>query len=147
MILTKTAAGQQALKDRSIGLSMRQRAALILVDGKRPVDEIVRTTEASAEDIAQLFSLQLVQDAAPAPAPAANSAPAPLSTANAQERYAAAYPIAAKLTGSLGLRGFRLNLAVEGAGNYEDLLALAPKIREAVGDDKFKPLDRALRGG
>jgi hypothetical protein len=42
------------------------------------------------------------------------------------------------------LRGFRLNLAVEGATNYEQLVAVAPKIRDAVGPDKFKPLDDAL---
>lgn len=60
------------------------------------------------------------------------------------ERYQAAYPIATELTAGLGLRGFRLNLAVEGAGSFEDLAALAPKIREAVGDAKFERLDKAL---
>ena len=60
------------------------------------------------------------------------------------ERYKAAYPIATELTAGLGLRGFRLNLAVEGAGSFEDLAALAPKIREAVGDAKFERLDKAL---
>jgi hypothetical protein len=44
------------------------------------------------------------------------------------------------------LRGFRLNLSVESAGSYQDLLALAPKIREAVGDAKFAELDKALKG-
>ena len=44
----------------------------------------------------------------------------------------------------LGLRGVRLNLAVEGATSYEDLLALSPKIRDAVGVDKFAPLAKAL---
>ena len=40
-------------------------------------------------------------------------------------------PIATQLTAALGLRGFRLNLAVEGATSYEQLAAqLAPKIRE-----------------
>jgi len=61
-----------------------------------------------------------------------------------KERYQAAYPIATELTAGLGLRGFRLNLAVEGAGSFEDLAALAPKIREAVGDAKFERLDKAL---
>ena len=60
------------------------------------------------------------------------------------ERYKAAYPIATELTAGLGLRGFRLNLAVEGVGSFEDLAALAPKIREAVGDAKFERLDKAL---
>ena len=44
----------------------------------------------------------------------------------------------------MGLRGFRLNLAVEGAGSFEDLATLAPKIRELVGDEKFARLDKAL---
>ena len=44
----------------------------------------------------------------------------------------------------MGLRGFRLNLAVEGTSSFEELAALAPKIREAVGDAKFARLDKAL---
>jgi hypothetical protein len=63
---------------------------------------------------------------------------------SAQQRYKDAYPIATQLTGSLGLRGFRLNLSVEGTSTYEELLSLAPKIRAAVGDDKAVALDRAL---
>lgn len=66
-------------------------------------------------------------------------------TLTEQERYQRAYPVATKLTSSLGLRGFRLNLAVESAGSYKDLVALAPKIREAVGDEKFAVLANALR--
>lgn len=147
MILAKTAAGQQALKDRSLPLSLRQRAALILVDGHRSVDNILQSTDAAAEDIAHLQSLQLVHVAGSQQTPAANeavAAPQPPTRRAAQERYAAAYPIAARLTSELGLRGFRLNLAVEAAKGYEDLAALAPKILEAVGVEKFKPLHRVL---
>ena len=61
------------------------------------------------------------------------------------ERYKDAYPIATQLTGSLGLMGFRLNLQVEGTTSYEDLVALAPKIRAAVGAEKAAALDRALK--
>lgn len=71
-------------------------------------------------------------------------APVEGSGRSPKERYQAAYPIATELTAGLGLRGFRLNLAVEGAGSFEDLAALAPKIREAVGDAKFERLDKAL---
>jgi len=42
------------------------------------------------------------------------------------------------------LRGCRLNLAVEGAGSFEQLAALVPRIREAVGAEKFVPLALAL---
>ncbi|MEO7241827.1 MAG: hypothetical protein ABIW85_02865 [Variovorax sp.] len=61
-----------------------------------------------------------------------------------QERYQDAYPIATQLTASLGLRGFRLNLMVEGATTYGQLVQLAPKIRDAVGARRALPLDRAL---
>ncbi len=65
-------------------------------------------------------------------------------TAHAQARYSKAYPIAIRLTATLGLRGFRLNLAVEGAGDLDKLKELAPKIKEAVGAEKFLELENAL---
>jgi hypothetical protein len=77
------------------------------------------------------------------PGPVA-AAQAPASGRSAQQRYQDAYPIATRLSGGLGLRGFRLNLSVEGTSSYEELLALAPKIRAAVGPEKAAELDRAL---
>ena len=77
------------------------------------------------------------EPAAPARSPATDPR-------TAQQRYQDAYPIATKLTSGLGLRGFRLNLSVEGVLNYEQLAALLPKIRAAVGEEKAAPLVRAL---
>src|SRR4051812_13232373 len=100
MILSKTPAGQQALKERSLALTMRQRAALILVDGKRSVAEIMQATEAAAEDILHLQSLDLVQvggvarDMAPTEPAPLGALPETPSLRTTQERYAAAYPIA-----------------------------------------------------
>ena len=65
-------------------------------------------------------------------------------TLSAQAHYLRAYPIATKLTAGLGLRGFRLNLAVEAAGDLDKLKELAPKIRDAVGAEKFLELENAL---
>lgn len=48
------------------------------------------------------------------------------------------------MTAGLGLRGFRFNLAVEAAGNLAQLQELAPKIKEAVGPEKFRELQSAL---
>jgi len=70
--------------------------------------------------------------------------PAPIAGRSRQQRYKDAYPIATQLTGALGLMGFRLNLQVEGTTSYEDLVALAPKIRAAVGAEKAAALDKAL---
>ncbi|MEO5736067.1 MAG: hypothetical protein ABIQ82_01255 [Variovorax sp.] len=89
----------------------------------------------------------LVAVPAPIAAPAAAPIAAPADGARSpQQRYKDAYPIATRLSGSLGLRGFRLNLSVEGTSNYEELLALAPKIRAAVGPEKAAEFDRALIG-
>ena len=154
MLIAKTAAGQQVLKDRSVALTPRQRSALILCDGKRTLAELLAATAAAGvtrDDVDKLMELGLVADAAPAETAAELAAVQAEAAAveqhkhrTPQERYAEAYPIASKLTSGLGLRGFRLNLAVEGATTYEQLLEVAPRIREAVGPDKYRPLDNAL---
>ena len=168
MVLVKTPAGQEALKDRHGSLSSRQRSAFILFDGKRTTGEILAATAAmgiTQDDVQAMIAQGLLAPvggqmpaaaANPVAGPAAALAEAPAtdlgtvaspvegSGRSPMERYKAAYPIATELTAGLGLRGFRLNLAVEGAGSFEDLAALAPKIREAVGDAKFERLDKAL---
>lgn len=165
MIIVKTEAGQQVMKDRSIALSPRQRSAFILCDGKRTMDDVLAATATmgvTQEDLLHMIGLGLLAErpgAAPAqagPAPAAAPVPASAAVAagastavtgrSAQQRYQDAYPIATQLTASLGLRGFRLNLAVEAAGSFEQLAELAPRIKEAVGADKYAPLERALHG-
>lgn len=145
MIVVKTDAGQQVLKDRSVALTPRQRSAFILFDGKRTAAEVLAASAGmgvTADDVQKLFELGLIEALPGDPGPVA---PAP-SGRTAQQRYQDAYPVAAQLTAGLGLRGFRLNLAVEAAGNYEQLAELAPKIREAVGPEKYAPLDKALNG-
>ncbi len=139
MILVKTQAGHQALKERHGALTPRQRSAFILFDGKRPLAQVLAATQAmgiTMDDVQAMIDHGLLEDAAPAPGGDSGRRPS--------ERYQAAYPIATELTASLGLRGFRLNLAVEAAAGYEQLAALAPKIRDAVGDAKFVRLEQAL---
>jgi len=154
MILLKTEAGHQALKDRSVPLSPRQRSAFILFDGKRSVDDVLAAGMGiSREDVDQMISLGVLepvggkaaQAVAAGPAPAEEPKPAASGSGRSkQQRYKDAYPIATQLTGSLGLMGFRLNLQVEGTTSYDDLVALAPKIRAAVGPEKAAALDKAL---
>jgi hypothetical protein len=156
MILVKTPTGQQALKDRSVALTPRQRSAFILFDGKRSVDEVLANGMGIVrEDIDHMVAIGLLEPAAgsaapPAPVAAPAEVPKPATPAagssgrSRQQRYKDAYPIATQLTGGLGLMGFRLNLQVEGTTSYEDLLALAPKIRAAVGAEKAAALDKAL---
>lgn len=154
MLIVKTEAGHQVMKDRSVALTPRQRAAFILFDGKRTLDQVLAATApvgVTREDVDKLFELGLVMDPAPQETAAEEAAAHAQAEAiehhkhrSPQERYAEAYPIATQLTASLGLRGFRLNLAVEAATNYEQLLEVAPKIREAVGPERFAPLENAL---
>jgi hypothetical protein len=159
MPIVKTAAGQQVLKDRALPLLQRQRAALILFDGRKTVAEVLQATAAMGvvqADIDHLFGQGLLSDTLRTQpleggAPAAAEGPAAVAQPQGavptpQERYAAAYPVAIQLTAALGLRGFRLNLAVEAAGSFEELLAVAPRIREAVGAAQYEPLGRALGG-
>lgn len=154
MLIVKTETGHKVMKDRSVALTPRQRSAFILFDGKRTLEQVLAATAPAGvtrEDIDTLFELGLVADAAPQETAAEVAAAHAQAEAvehhkhrTPQERYAEAYPIATRLTSALGLRGFRLNLAVEGAVNYEQLLEVAPKIREAVGPEKYQPLDNAL---
>ena len=169
MIYVKTELGKTALQDKSLGLSPKQRSTFIMFDGKRSVSEVLKLTQmlgVSAEDVDRLVSLgllaqtdeattkrskveldvtastQVVNPATADQSASQNSRPEVVNSD--QTQYAKAYPIAVKLTSNLGLRGFRLNLAVESARDLEALKDLAPKIKEAVGVDKFKELENAL---
>ena len=156
MIYTKTELGQAALQNRTISLTPRQRSAFIMFDGKRSLDDVLKATSGlgvTAEDVGHLVSLGLLAPSAAAtPAAAASASAAPAAAQNAdgsptlsaQSHYSRAYPIATRLTAGLGLRGFRLNLAVEAAGDIDKLKELAPKIKEAVGPEKFRELENAL---
>lgn len=168
MSIAKTEKGHQVLKDRSVALSQHQRSVLIMFDGKRSMDAVLKATGSlgvTRAEVDELIALGLLagadaDSAAPtAPtttttttpitdsaAPQALPAPSELPERSDMQRYQEAYLLATQLTANLGLRGFRLNLAVEAAGGYQELLALSPRIKEAVGAEKFAPLDRALRG-
>jgi hypothetical protein len=154
MKYAKTEAGQQAFKARSAALTPRLRSAFILFDGKKTVDEVLAMTTGLGvveADIQHLVGAGLLEAVARAPAiPEVEEAPKAqaseaVSMSSAQQRYARAWPIATKITAGLGLRGVRLNIAVERASGYEELRDLLPKIREAVGAEKALPLEQALR--
>ena len=172
MIYVKTELGKTALQDKSLGLSPKQRSAFIMFDGKRTAADVLKLTSAlgiTADDIDRLQSLGLLAPvsssasvaAYPAASHDAESPAAPVKSssvpslpplsaadddavASSQSQYAKAYLVAVRLTGGLGLRGFRLNLAVESARDLEALKDLGPKIKEAVGLAKFKELEDAL---
>ncbi|MDQ7744061.1 hypothetical protein [Hydrogenophaga pseudoflava] len=149
----KTEAGQLAFKQRSVQMSARQRAAFILFDGQRTLAEVLASTSGlgvTQTDIHDLLDKQLLQatgpaqSAVPAAAPAAAPAAETADTRTPAERYRAAYTTATRLTAGLGLRGFKLNLSVEAAQGFDELLALLPAIRKAAGLEAGRELARAL---
>jgi hypothetical protein len=157
MLYIKTDAGKDAVKAHSDLLSSKQRAGLILINGERSIDDILKMVGGigfAIADISYLEELGLI--VALAGNSSATQKRTELKPAEplggfvevdaAQSRYKMAYPLATQLTASMGLRGFRLNLAVEAAGSYSQLVQLFPKIQEATGVEKAKALEAALRG-
>jgi hypothetical protein len=157
MRLTKTEAGKKAVSDRSITLSPRQRSALIIFNGERSLDDVLTMlvglgfTKADADHMLSLGLLTEVSQGKTTKTDVPIKISEPLGgfveLNDAQSRYKLAYPLATQLTASMGFRGFRLNLAVEAAGSYSQLVQLFPKIKEAAGAEKSLALENALRGG
>lgn len=156
MRLTKTDAGKKAISDRTITLSPRQRSALIIFNGERSLEDVLKMVAGlgfTQDDVDHMVSLGLLVEA-DLPARTKTDVQAkptePLGgfveLDDAQARYKLAYPLATQLTASMGFRGFRLNLAVEAAGSYSQLVQLFPKIKEAAGAEKSLALENALRG-
>jgi hypothetical protein len=158
MKLIKTETGQLAFKTRSPLFSARQRTAFIMFDGHKTIDEVLAAAASlglTSEDVEHMVGHGILAPApgetAPAEAAAtqlhaAQAALAAFNTRSIEDRYTEAKPIATKLSAGLGLRGFRLNLAVEAAGGYDELLVLLPKIQDAVGVKACEDLERALKG-
>ena len=149
MNLAKTDAGMEVLKDRHAGLTPRQRAALILFDGQRTLEEVLAATSpggVTRADIDRLVDMGLVAEqgtfVASAPAPLAPGAPPDRTE---RERYFQAYLLATQLTAQLGPSEERLHLAVEAAGNLAELQALAPHIRAAIGPSRYARLGLLLK--
>jgi hypothetical protein len=149
----KTDAGMQAFKARSTLLSTRQRSVFILFDGVKSGDQVLTVTAGlgvTQYDIDHLvqqgFLLATTDSVAAVVAPPSATAATTnvVSTRSPQERYMAAMPIATRLTAGMGLRGFRLNLAIEAARGFDDLSALLPKIQDAVGVKACIALEKAL---
>jgi hypothetical protein len=161
MLYIKTDAGKDAIKAHSDILSSKQRSGLILINGERSLDDLLKMVGGigfTKADIDRMVELGLIVEL---PSNLSTTAKNPSNPSNptsagplggfvdvetAQARYKLAYPLATQLTAGMGLRGFRLNLAVEGAGSYSQLVQLFPKIQEATGAQKAKALEDALRG-
>lgn len=149
MRLTKTEKGVQVMRDRSVPLSARQRGAFILCDSRHSKERVLanaRLAGVTEADIEHLIQLGLVQEVEEESEIAARRAEQEFHDRPAMQRFQEAYPMAVKLAGSLGLKGFRLNMAVEKSSCYEELCKVAPALKAAVKPEAFQPLEHALFG-
>jgi hypothetical protein len=155
MIYAQTESGVAAVKDRrAVELTRGQRYALLLFDGQRSIEAVLSATAVlgvTKADLKKLLSLGLITLVSSAPAqPLADSMLAPLQEKlDEQERarrYRTAYPLAVEITSELGLKGIKLNMAVERARGFEDLVKLMPRLRDAVGREVLIPLRAVLEG-
>ena len=150
MQLLKTEKGQTAFSTRSEYLTSVQRSAFILFDGHKTVAEVLATMAPMGLRQADIDSMLDQGFVAPVRAksdsvPNTTKPQVPVRMTE-QERYLLAKPMATKLTATLGILGFRLNLAVESASDAADLLLLLPKIQAAVGVQACQELERLLKG-
>lgn len=159
MKYSKTEAGQVAFKQRSSQISARQRSMFILFDGQKTGEQVLAATagmgatQADVDALVEMGFLSVVAGsdktklaaATPVAAVDAGVAVSPSGRSD-QERYLDGMKTATQITSSLGLRGFRLNLAVEGAANLKELIELLPKIEAASSAEVCKPLRAALHG-
>ena len=152
MKFLKTEAGQLAFKSRSPQLSARQRSAFILFDGSKTNEQVLAAThglgitQGDIDHLVEQGFLVATATVSVAVAASAELAQSQVQGLTKQQRYIEAVRMATQLTASLGLRGFRLNLAVEAATGYDGLVALLPKIKDAVGQTACQPLEDMLNG-
>lgn len=77
VIPTKTALGQEELRRRTGGLGQRHRTILFLIDGRRPLSEVLSLAQAAGaqtahfEDLVRLGYVEMPPEEVAAPAPAA----------------------------------------------------------------------------
>jgi hypothetical protein len=161
-IYDKTAKGREEIATRRYQLAPRLRTLLVLVDGHKPEEELLRnvaglglTANAVRDLLAQEFIVLATSYAAlpepePVPVPVPTPTPAPaiettsLPTASQVQQFQSVYDFYNKtIKSTMGLRGFTLQLKVEKAGTVDDLRQLRDPYLEAV--QKAKGRDAALQ--
>jgi hypothetical protein len=169
VVWVKTEAGKQEMQTRSVLTGRAQRNLLLLIDGKKSEDQLLTSisgigpADFEALRLAGLIAFDATGYAQPAAMPVRNAAPpiaspAPVAAAPAQplEAVPVSYAhLTETLTGlissELGLRGFKLTLAVERASNVDELRGVADRVIEQIRDRRgvatAEKARRALFGG
>ncbi|MRW93825.1 hypothetical protein GJ699_27910 [Duganella sp. FT80W] len=139
-IYDKTDKGREEIATRKYQLASRLRTLLVLVDGHRPEDELLRNVAGLGLDAAALREL-LAQDYivvaasyASLPEPALIPAPPPaVEPTDAVQQFQSIYNFYNKtIKSTMGLRGFPLQLKVEKAASVDELRQLRDSYLEGV---------------
>ncbi|TFW16095.1 hypothetical protein [Duganella callida] len=145
-IYDKTAKGREEIATRKHQLATRLRTLLVLVDGRRPEDELLRNVAGlglTASALQELLdggyivlatSYASLSEPEPEPLPEAEAAPLPgLPTPEQVRQFQSVYDFYNKtIKSTMGLRGFTLQLKVEKAGSVDDLRQLRTPYLEGV---------------
>jgi hypothetical protein len=148
-IYDKTAKGREEIATRKFQLASRLRALLVLVDGHRAEDELLRnvaglglTSSALQELLDQGYILLAASYASlpePAPEPVVETVAVPTDQV---QQFRSVYDFYNKtIKSTMGLRGFPLQLKVEKAASVDELRQLRDPYVEAV--QKAKGRDTA----
>jgi hypothetical protein len=160
-IYDKTAKGREEIATRKYQLATRLRTLLVMVDGHKPEEELLRNVAGlglTASAVQELLAQELIvlttsyaalPETLATPAAAVTPAAPPaettdLPTASQVQQFQQVYDFYNKtIKSTMGLRGFTLQLKVEKADTVEDLRQLRDPYLEAV--QKAKGRDTALQ--
>ncbi|MQA23294.1 hypothetical protein [Rugamonas rivuli] len=149
-IYDKTAKGREEIATRRDGLAPRLRSLLVLIDGRRTEEELLRnvaglglTIAAVHELLAGEYIVLSTSYASMAEEPAEPSQPEPEQPAAEQvQQFQSVYQFYNQtIKSTIGLRGFTLQLKVEKASSVDELRQLREPYLEAV--QKAKGSDTA----
>lgn len=143
-IYDKTAKGRDEIATRKYQLAPRLRSLLVLIDGRRTEEELLRNVAGLGLTIAALDELlegglivlstsYATMAVAPVAEPAPEThAPAPVAVSQASQ-FQALYEFYNKtIKSTIGLRGFTLQLKVEKASSVDELRELRMPYLDAV---------------
>jgi hypothetical protein len=155
MIYIKTELGRQALKERSESMPRKYHFPFMMCDGQRDHADILLSgastgfLQGDLDNMVQLGFIVLAPVKAVAEKPDVVIAPVVAVPAQPTQLQANVFfdasQMATALSAKLGLRGFRLNLAVQTASSLSDLDALLPQLEKVLGADAVRPLANLLK--
>ncbi|HST44774.1 MAG TPA: hypothetical protein VLK29_06060 [Luteimonas sp.] len=132
--LSKTERGREEMRSRALKLAPALRSTLLLVDGARSVAQLRQLAvglHAPGTALEQLAALGLIANPADASTPAA--APA----VETPSRFRVLSELCSEAVRQhLGLRGYFMQLRIERCPGEDEIVALLPHMRDAIGKAK-----------